>query len=68
MGRMVVAEGFYMDSGIHKLILRRSPLAEIREAQLAQGGRTLLQQAIYAAAAGRVPLSVALSLGSSALA
>lgn len=67
IGRMVVAEGFHIDSVIHKLILKRSPLAEIREAQVSQGGRTLLQQAIHAASSGKVPLSVALSLGSSAL-
>lgn len=67
LGRMVVAEGFHVDSSIHKLILKRSPLAAIREAQVSQGGRTLLQQAIHAAGCGKVPLSVALSLGSSAL-
>ena len=67
IGRMVLAEGFLTDSGIHKLILKHRPLAEIREAQISQGGRTLLQQAIVAASCGKVPLSVALSLGSSAL-
>ena len=67
LGRMVIAEGFYADSGIHKLILKRSPLAALREAQASQGGRTLLQHAIQAASDGRVPLSVAMSLGSSAL-
>ncbi|RFC45794.1 MAG: type IV pilus assembly protein PilB [Verrucomicrobia bacterium] len=67
IGRMVVAEGFHTDSSVHKLILKRSPLAALREAQVSQGGRTLLQQAVQAASTGRVPLSVALSLGSSAL-
>ena len=67
LGRMVIAEGFYADSVIHRLIIKRSPLAEFREAQVSQGGRTLLEQAIHAAGRGKVPLSVALSLGSSAL-
>jgi type II secretory ATPase GspE/PulE/Tfp pilus assembly ATPase PilB-like protein len=66
-GRMLIAEGFYADATIQELILKRRPMSEIREAQKAQGGYTLLQQAVRAAAAGKVPLSVALSLGSSAL-
>ncbi|MEY5025882.1 MAG: hypothetical protein RLZZ244_1410 [Verrucomicrobiota bacterium] len=67
MGRMLVAEGFYADSTIHELILKRRPLGEIREAQVAQGGLTLLQQGVRAAASGKIPLSVALALGSSAM-
>jgi len=63
-GRLLIAEGFYVDATIRHLILNRVTSEEIRKAQVAQGGKTLLQRACEAAGAGRVPLSKALALGS----
>jgi len=62
-GRMLVAEGYHVDPCIRRLILNREPSDEIRKAQEAQGGKTMLQQACAAAGIGRVPLSKALALG-----
>lgn len=62
-GRMLIAEGFYVDSAIRALILNRAPSDEIRKAQESQGGKTLLQQACEAASTGLVPLSKAIALG-----
>lgn len=62
-GRMLIAEGYCVDSHIRRLILNRASSDEIRKSQEAQGGKTMLQQACKAAGAGRVPVSKALALG-----
>jgi len=64
-GRMLVAESYCVDSTIRELILRRAPSDEIRRAQEAQGGRTLLEQACGMAATGVLPLSKVIALGAS---
>lgn len=64
-GRTLVAEGYHVDSSMRELILKGAPSDEIRRAQEAQGGKTLLQQACEMAAAGMLPLSKVLALGAS---
>ncbi len=64
-GRALVAESYYVDSVIRDLILRQAPVDEIRRAQEAQGGKTLLQQACEMAATGMLPLSKVIALGAS---
>lgn len=59
-GMKLLAEGYYVDAHIRALIASRSASADIRTAQIAQGGKPLLRQAWEAAAAGIISLSTAM--------